>query len=330
MALLLPALLILGLIFLANLVDASENRTARIIFYLLLILLNVPVVILGVALVMIDPAMLGTLPGVSLDLFDAAAAGWTLLGVGLWGLLVCLPALRRGLARVSGLNAGSAVHALALLLAGYMVGNTFFTLTQGGLAELAGTAVTVSIVDIVLQQVLFAASGFLGVGLLVRRDLRASLQRLGLQPITWPQLRRIPLWIGGMVVLQWAVGIVWALTSPEQAQVLGNLNESLMGDFDTVGEWLILAVSAGIGEEVLFRGAVQPIFGLVPTALLFSIIHVQYGFTPITLLVFVLGLLLGIIRQRSGTTMAVLVHVGYNFVLGLLSLLATYLQQFVP
>jgi membrane protease YdiL (CAAX protease family) len=37
---------------------------------------------------------------------------------------------------------------------------------------------------------------------------------------------------------------------------------------------LIVALASGIGEEVLFRGALQPAFGLVWTSLLFGLIHV--------------------------------------------------------
>ena len=36
-----------------------------------------------------------------------------------------------------------------------------------------------------------------------------------------------------------------------------------------------------------------------------------------------------IIRKRSNTTVAILVHGGYNFILGLLSLLAVYLEPLV-
>ncbi|MCA9928393.1 MAG: CPBP family intramembrane metalloprotease, partial [Anaerolineales bacterium] len=55
--------------------------------------------------------------------------------------------------------------------------------------------------------------------------------------------------------------------------------------------------------------------------------HVQYGFTPITVLILIIGLVLGLIRRRTNTTTAMIVHTGYNFVLGLLALLASFLVQ---
>ena len=91
----------------------------------------------------------------------------------------------------------------------------------------------------------------------------------------------------------------------------------------------MLAAAAGLSEELLFRGALQPIFGIVPTSLIFAVSHVQYGLSPATLTVFLLSVVLGIIRKRSNTTVAILVHAGYNFILGLLSLLAVYLEPLV-
>jgi membrane protease YdiL (CAAX protease family) len=121
--------------------------------------------------------------------------------------------------------------------------------------------------------------------------------------------------------------LIWALLDPTQAIETGGINQSLLGDFDTVWEWFLLAVAAGLGEELLFRGALQPVFGILTTSLIFAVSHVQYGFSPAALAILLLSIVLGIIRKRQNTTMAILVHAGYNFVLGLFSLLAVYLQS---
>jgi membrane protease YdiL (CAAX protease family) len=87
--------------------------------------------------------------------------------------------------------------------------------------------------------------------------------------------------------------------------------------------WLALAIGAGIGEEILFRGALQPVLGIWFTSLLFAVVHVQYGLlNPATLVLFLLALILGYIKQRHNTTVAILVHFGYNLVLALITLLA--------
>jgi uncharacterized protein len=146
---------------------------------------------------------------------------------------------------------------------------------------------------------------------------------------TPPQLWLGVRWIILLVLLQWGIGALWTLADPAQSDLLNSITEELVRDFDTVGEWFVLALAAGVGEELLFRGALQPVFGLGFTAVLFAIAHVQYGLTPISLVVLIIGVALGYIRQRTNTTVAIFVHFGYNFILGLLSLLAMYLQQFV-
>jgi len=75
-----------------------------------------------------------------------------------------------------------------------------------------------------------------------------------------------------------------------------------------------MALSAGIGEELLFRGALQPRFGILLTAAVFALGHVQYALSPAIIEVFVIGLVLGWLRQRSNTTTCIAVHAGYNFV----------------
>lgn len=260
-------------------------------------------------------------------LVNPTAYGMILELTAVWGILITLRSLRTSLSQRIPLDPESPVHALALFLSGFLVGNVFLILTQGGVAELAETAVSSSLLDIIWPQLLFIALTILGVGWRIRRSWRMILQRLGLERPTPAQLRLAVRWIVILVLLQWTVGIVWAAIDPVQAEALGGINELLYADFDTVGEWLILALAAGIGEELLFRGALQPVFGLPVTAVLFALGHVQYGLTPITLLILIIGIVLGIIRNRTNTTTAMFVHTGYNFVLGLLALLATYLEQ---
>jgi membrane protease YdiL (CAAX protease family) len=77
---------------------------------------------------------------------------------------------------------------------------------------------------------------------------------------------------------------------------------------------LAIGGTAAIGEELFFRGAYQPRFGVVFTALFFALFHTQYGFSIATLIVFVLGLVIGLVRQRgSPIIICILIHFLYNF-----------------
>jgi len=90
-------------------------------------------------------------------------------------------------------------------------------------------------------------------------------------------------------------------------QAMGKL---IVGNLSLVGA-LALGVSAGVGEELLVRGALQPRSGLVWAAVLFASAHVQYTwFGMLTILM--LGIVLGLVKQRANTTAAIVVHVAYD------------------
>jgi uncharacterized protein len=329
MAIILPLALVLALTLTANRVAESGNPRSHKAFTALLLIINVFLATLGLILFFLPENPVFLLQDSPTETINVQAMALIMFATGVWGITVCWLPFRRFLARFMALDVNSPVHLTALLLAGYLVGNTALALSQEFLQQLNTTDLAVSILDVVLQQAGFALLALTGAGLFVRRDLGQVYNRLGL---VRPSLRQLV--IGSAVVIlllliQGTIGGIWALLDPEQAEQLGNLNEALLAGFDSVGEWLILALASGIGEEMLFRGALQPVFGLPITSLLFAIVHIQYGLTPITFVVFFLGLILGLVRRYSNTTVAIYVHFSYNFLLGLFSMLALHLEQFV-
>lgn len=321
---------VLGLILLANVIATSRNERYYPLFDWLLLVFNLPLFLAGVVFVLIPEEQVAILEaGTGLAIRNTLAFGITMQAMALWGVLASRRSVRETLAQRLPLNPLSPVHALALLLSGYLVGNVVLVMTQGGLERFAETAVAPSVAQVILQGMIFVVAALLGVGWLVRRGPRELAQRLGLEGLNRQQIGRGVRWIIILVALQWTVGAAWFLLDPDQAELLGDINELLLGDFDTVWQWLLLALASGVGEELLFRGALQPVLGLWPTAVLFALLHIQYGLTPITLVVFAIGVILGYIRRRDSTTLAIFIHTGYNFILGLLALLAPYLEQFV-
>ena len=76
-----------------------------------------------------------------------------------------------------------------------------------------------------------------------------------------------------------------------------------------------LALASGFAEELFFRGAMQPVLGLLITAVIFGAVHV--GPKPVffawTTWAFVMGLLLGMIFELTGVLWGpVLAHVWIN------------------
>lgn len=333
MSILLIGLPVLAIIVVANLIQARGLHRARLLFNLLLFGLSAFLALAGLGLSFLPPDALAAMPDITAmsDIGQKFVAGgfggWTLAIIGLWGMLACLRPVRLALARVlPALDPDSAVHTLALVAVGYLMGNAAVSLTPGALDALAETGFEATLTDVLAQQLVFVLVAFAGVGLPARRTGPALNERLGLARPTAGQIWTGIRWMVFFVLLQGCISATWTLFNAAEAEQLRGINDAMLGNFDTVWEWFLLAASAGLGEELLFRGALQPIFGILPTSLIFAVSHVQYGLTPATLAVFLLSIVLGIIRKRSNTTVAILVHAGYNFILGLLSLLALYLE----
>jgi membrane protease YdiL (CAAX protease family) len=94
---------------------------------------------------------------------------------------------------------------------------------------------------------------------------------------------------------------------------VGDITTNLFNDLVSPLAALAVSLSAGVGEELLFRGALQPRFGLVLTSLLFAVGHAHYGLSPATVEVFVIGLVLGLVRRRINTTTCIVIHAAIIF-----------------
>jgi len=309
--------LVVGLIVLANWVKAQEAETFHKLFDLLLIGLNVPLFFMGVLFVFQANELRAM---VDLNLDSPAAFGIFLQATAVWGVIISFRSTRHSLERFLPIDPHSPLHTLALMLSGYFAGSVILQVA-GGLDTLAENLTQVSIWLFLAQQLGFVLIAFLGVGAMMRRNWTAVFQRLGLEAITSRQIIESFGWILLLVLLQALGGAIWEAIDPEQVTLVEELSNLLYQDFG-FWHWLALAIGAGIGEEILFRGALQPILGIWFTSILFAIIHVQYGFlTPATIVLFLLSLILGFIRQRHNTTTAILIHFGYDLTLAVATLL---------
>lgn len=342
LALLLPLLIIF---FVANLAEWRKQREEpyqafAILGFVFTGGLYILMLCAGLSLLAFA-AMTGSQPDLAEQSPVQFAAPWALafgvFGSAIGGLLVLTPPVRRWLARFIPIDPDSIVHAVALSLSLLIVVN--LTVTLGiGLDNLAtmlaeteadtGVAVT-SIIGLWGQQLLMLLLAVVGVGWPIRRSFGGTLQRLG---IVAPTRRQVLIGILGGVGM---VGVV--LVSEVLAGLVGfgsdpdveRLTEQLLGPLFTSPFGLItLGVAAALGEEPLFRGAAQPRFGLLLTALLFALMHSNYGITFSTLIVFVLGLVLGVVRIRHNTTTAMILHACYNITLGVIGYIGIqFLQQ---
>ncbi|HKQ58432.1 MAG TPA: CPBP family intramembrane glutamic endopeptidase [Candidatus Eisenbacteria bacterium] len=149
-----------------------------------------------------------------------------------------------------------------------------------------------------------------GVGYLVRRDARQAFERLGLRMPKPAHYVVVVLGVVGLYLLNVGMEAFQRQVFPDLWEHDQRVNQMLVGGLG-IGGGLLLGVCAGLGEELSMRGALQPRLGLIATAFLFSILHVQYSWVGI-LTIFILGITLGVIRDRTSTTVAILVHAIYD------------------
>ena len=154
-----------------------------------------------------------------------------------------------------------------------------------------------------------------GVGLFVRRDLRATLERLGLTRMSGRDLAIAAAGFaaafgvnGGMEWIE-RTYLPGLYATDSEATKLIAANLSVMAS-------IVLGVSAGAGEEITVRCALQPRLGIVLSAILFAAGHLQYTWFGM-LTIALLGVVLGLIRSRANTTTAILVHSSYDLVAAL-------------
>ncbi|WGI17075.1 type II CAAX endopeptidase family protein [Methanonatronarchaeum sp. AMET-Sl] len=78
---------------------------------------------------------------------------------------------------------------------------------------------------------------------------------------------------------------------------------------------LIISLSAGISEEIFFRGYLQTRIGLIPAAALFALVHASYGVIIQIIGPFIMGLLIGYLYLKTNSVIGPIVaHTLYNLV----------------
>lgn len=250
-----------------------------------------------------------------------------LLGLSLWmpsmlALIFLIPIVRRGIAHFIPIQATNSIHTITLVLSTSIIIQLGSTLAIGldSLSTMVADESTWSVIaQLWTQDLMFLLIACLGVGYLTRRNSQETLQRLGLQKMTFQQF-----WLGCgiaicLVAIAYFLEIVLTPTPLGMEQEAEELTQKLIGPlFTSIPGVFTLGLAAAIGEEAIFRGALQPRFGLFLTSLLFAIVHSNYGLSLSTLIVFGVGICLGIVRIRFNTTVAMLVHALYNICLGLI------------
>ncbi len=322
---------VLFVVYAANLAQAGRWSPAALRSLLLvfsgMILLLGPC-ILSAAVPMAIPAAvttaesepLSTLPPIS-GVAALAGLGVVLVAGGVsFGMVISHPfriALRRTLGDEAVFSPSSLVHITAVPLMTALVAFVLVNfIITGGIAGQAALLeeTNISILDLVFQLVVMVAAALLGVGVMIRRDWPAVLRRLSLRRPTVEDMR-VGVATGiGMWLIAIVFSVVWALTLPQQVETQTQASEEFANALNTLPLAFAASGSAAFGEEILIRGAIQPVFGLWLTSAFFVMLHSQYLLTPIMGLLFVVSLAFGWVRNRYSTTAAIIAHFVYNFI----------------
>jgi len=338
-AMFVPFMVILWLANYAEKVRAQDKPISvfAVLSYVLLLLLLALFALGGVMLQLVStlaPGAFTTDPGTGMSLLPPeTVAALPRMGLGLWlpsllGMFMLLPPVRRLLARAIPIDPGSTVHAVALSYSMLILAQLLAT-TGLGLANVAsmldtgGDALQPSSLIPVFwaQEVTWAVMSMIGVGLLSRRNLGRTFGRLG---IALPSVRQMAVGLAsgvGLAVLAYAILYAASAVGIGLDREVEKLSELLIGPLTQSTFGIVtLGVAAALGEESVFRGALHPRFGLLLTALLFTLLHAQYGFSLATAVIFVVGMALGWVRQRNNTSTTMIVHATYNIAVALLAL----------
>jgi len=305
-----PAILLLAL---ANYTE--KRKELRILTKIFLGLIVLFVIIAGGLIA--GSSSTGTAQGV----MNQEAYGGGLVLTGLVALVLFLKPIRAGLSRLISIDPDNWLHATALVFAILLVGMSIATATTTDVIKFSKGSGS-DAAGVVLQDALFVISALIGVGWLVRRNWKDTVNRLGLRK---PIVRDVMMSLVYLLII-FAIVIVLNLLA-EALNVDSGLTDNedptvqILGGV-TILTAIVFALGAGIGEEILFRGAMQPRFGIILVSLIFMSLHVQYA-NPVQLgTLFGISVVFGYERKTVSTTSAIITHTLYDMIL----LLAVALQ----
>lgn len=255
------------------------------------------------------PGGLLTVAGLALAV-NGNEEGWFVLALGLSFTLPLVRPFRKLMAALTPMNPASPIDMMGLGV--ILAVMTYFAYALS--VEPADDAVTpaVTIASQLINVLFFVLVGFVAVGVGIYRNVDEGRVRLG---ITVPKLTDVV--VGAAAVLPaFMLSILGSMLTlyfqPDVFEDLGDTMEQMSSGTDLVAINLILFASAGIGEEILFRGAIQPRFGIVLTSAFWALVHTQYQLSFVVLGLFLVGILFGLIRKYMGTTPAIIAHALYN------------------
>lgn len=301
---------------------ARKNRAAEISLWVVLLALSLLAAAVGGLMVVLS--LSGAVPASVLppELLRIEAAGVTAAGI--IGLALCVPPLLKILGRPPRHSFWSdppIFFGLWIFVMVLLPNNLVGILGFQQMSKLSSVAIEtggrVSPALVLSTEIPFIIVALCGVGFGVRRGPRETLARLGYRRITLRQIGAAALFVAAALTLTHYAEQLFSYLQPGLAHHVGGLTSNLFGTkglspASVVLFGLLVGIGAALGEETLFRGAVQPVLGIPLTSVLFASMHFEYGPSVLLVYLFLVSIGLGILRKRANTTTSFLAHAAYN------------------
>lgn len=274
---------------------AARDRSAYVGLYLLFGIPGLLLLVVGAAFV-----------------FNGGERWWIAIAIGGGLCLPLIPRFRRLYASWTPMDDRSPVDmaglCVLLAVAGFFL---FYALLS---IEPDDANNDISIVGLLAQTAIEISFAYILVGWTITRDFRQATARLGL---VRPKLKILGAAVG-MVFVAFVVSAVASVATQvfqgDLANRVTEANEEITSGFNTIPAAILFGLSSGIGEELLFRGAIQPRFGLLTSSIVFALLHTQNRLSFVLLGIFALGMVLGLERKYLGTTASLATHAIFNMI----------------
>jgi len=265
--------------------------------------------IVGLYLLYGIPGMLLVVAGLALSV-NGQDEGWFVLTLGLALSLPLVRPFRKLLSTVTPMDATSPIDMMGLGVILALSAYFAFVLSLGPSEDDAVAPVTVG--TQLVNVLFFVLVAYVAVGTNIYRSPAEATARLG---ITRPKLTDFA--VGAAAVLPTLMlsmlgSLLTLYFQPDLFEDLGDTMEEMSSGTELTLVNVLIFASAGIGEEILFRGAIQPRFGIILTSAFWALVHTQYQLTFVVLGLFLAGILFGLNRRHLGTTPAIIAHALYN------------------
>jgi membrane protease YdiL (CAAX protease family) len=255
------------------------------------------------------PGVLLTVAGLALTV-NRQDNGWFVLLLGLSLSLPLVRGFRRLVALVTPMDPASTVDMMGLGLILALMSYFGWAITVDTGTDTVTPAVTIP--SQVINVLFFILVAYVAVGTNIYRSTGEATERLG---VRWPTLPDIAVGVAAVIpafILSMLGSLLTLYFQPDLFEDLGDTMQEMSSGTHLVWINVLLFASAGLGEEILFRGAIQPRFGIVLAAAFWGLVHTQYQFSFVVLGLFLVGILFGLMRKYVSTTSAIIAHALYN------------------